>query len=103
MLQSSPSHWRESHALYAIIVGIDRFEASIDDIIKHTHCSRTQLEAFVDSARQAPLAPVVQRQHLVSDKLLRGWAQGNCVSHYRLPDAGLNPDGGPVQTKDGVC
>ena len=89
MLRGVVPHWKESPALYAIIVGVDGVERGIPDMVEHTVYSRDQLQAFVDSARRAQLAPLVMRQHLVSEKLIRLWKKQDVVTHYRVPDASL--------------
>lgn len=101
MLQNAPGHWSESIALYALVVGLDRFEVSIPEIAKQTQFCESKLREIVDSARQAELAPIVARQHLVSDKLLLQWGdKSHRVSHYDVLDGRLNPGSGPVWTKD---
>ncbi len=96
-LRLAPPHWRHSICLFAICLGIDRFEASIDQIADpHTRWSGEELREIVDDVRHATDSglPRIQRQHLVSRVLQRQWLtpQSELLSWYSI-HRGLNPGG----------
>ncbi len=95
-IQGSPEHRNESVAIFAIAIGLDRFDKNIHQIARETRFTREQLQEIVLSVRRAEQsnAPRVPRQHLVSAVLQREWeAEPNKgVSRYSL-HTGLNPGG----------